>query len=141
MVAYLPTRQDTRVSSYSIRNSVDVAAKSPPTSPATSPMAMQFSRKATRRPTLMGQGAHVLSRMLTNVALGTSTNDVMSVAFKALPVDASRERRGSTLAGAPIKEPLNCMDAVNNIVDAIEAACADVGAVHSEFVVEKDIVR
>ncbi|KZV92152.1 hypothetical protein EXIGLDRAFT_836634 [Exidia glandulosa HHB12029] len=140
MVAYLPTRQDTRVSSYSIRNSVDTAAKSPTTSPAASPVAPRFSRKATRRPTLMGQGAHVLSRMLTNVALGTNNTDVMSVAFKALPVDTSKERRGSTLAGVPLKEPSNCLDAVNNIVDAINSACTDVGAVHSEFIVEKDIV-
>ena len=77
----------------------------------------------------------------TNVALGTN-DEVVCAAFKALPVDAAKERRGSALAGSPIKEPVSCMDAVGSMVAAIRDACADVGAVHSpNFVVEKDIVR
>ncbi|EJD44199.1 hypothetical protein AURDEDRAFT_145215 [Auricularia subglabra TFB-10046 SS5] len=143
MVAYLPTRQDTRVSSYSVRNSIDTAARTPTTSPVTtpasSPQAMRFSRRSTKSPP-KPQGGHVLSRILTNVALGTN-DDVVSAAFKALPVDSAKERRGSALTGAPLKDPQTCMDAVNRIVGAIRDACADVGAVHSpDFVVEKDIV-
>jgi len=83
----------------------------------------------------------MLSRILTNVALGTN-NETICAAFKALPVDASKARRGSTLAGVPFKDPVTCKDAVDNMVEVIRDACADAGAVQSDsFVSEKDIVR
>ncbi|KAH7103991.1 SacI homology domain-containing protein [Auriculariales sp. MPI-PUGE-AT-0066] len=171
VVAYLPTNQDTRLTSYSVRNSVNPAtiplpASAPSTpgptsestfgrrislrrnpsalstsSQTTAPTASGVSRRISMRPSASRQSTNMLSRILTNVAVGSNSNDVICAAFKALPVDSSKARRGSTLAGAPFKDPLNCKEAVDSIVDTIRDACAEVGAVQAEsFITEKDIV-
>lgn len=127
--------QDTRVTSYSIRNSLDL------TTPPTSPSSATFSRlsmTAPRKSTLP------LSRILSNAAAPVAGQETAFAAFKALPVDPARARResGSFIQTADeLANAKNCKEAVDMIVDAVRQACKDVGSDHHEFVTEADVVR
>ncbi|KAL1944714.1 hypothetical protein VTO73DRAFT_3144 [Trametes versicolor] len=126
--------QDTRVTSYSIRNSLDL------TTPPTSPSSATFSRlsmTAPRKSTLP------LSRILSNAAAPVAGQETAFAAFKALPVDPARARResGSFIQTADeLANAKNCKEAVDMIVDAVRQACKDIGNDHHEFVTEADVV-
>ncbi|KAI0362423.1 hypothetical protein OH77DRAFT_1467127 [Trametes cingulata] len=126
--------QDTRVTSYSIRNSLDLST--PPTSPtsATSP---KQSLTSPRKSTLP------LSRILSNAAAPVAGQETVFAAFKALPIDPARARRetGSFIqATDELANAKNCKEAVDMIVGAIHQACKDIGNDHREFVTEADVV-
>ncbi|KAH9952101.1 SacI homology domain-containing protein, partial [Amylocystis lapponica] len=124
---------DTRVTSYSIRNIVDVS--SPATSPKVPP--------ATKGPSAPSRRSTALSRILTNAAAPVTESDTTFAAFKALPIDPARTRRESGSFIEPADElagATNCKDAVDIIVDAIRRACQDIGAAGDEFVTESEIV-
>ncbi|KAI0672944.1 SacI homology domain-containing protein [Trametes maxima] len=126
--------QDTRVTSYSIRNSIDLST--PPASPNSATTFMQ-SMTAPRKSTLP------LSRILSNAAAPVAGQQTVFAAFKALPVDPARARRetGSFIqATDELATAKNCKEAVDMIVDAIRQACKDIGNEHSEFVAEADVV-
>ncbi|TFY55822.1 hypothetical protein EVG20_g9178 [Dentipellis fragilis] len=131
---WLNTHQTTRVTSYSMRNSVEAELPATPTSP-TSPMTPP---PAPRR-------ASGLSRILSKAAVAIEAGDTSFAAFKALPIDPARTRRGSTFAESA--EPADdlagagtCQEAVELMVDAIRRACEDVGNVRVGFVKDEDIV-
>lgn len=122
--------QDTRVTSYSIRNSLDLST--PPASPAVN----RFS--LTRRSTLQ------LSRILSNAAAPAVGRETIFAAFKALPVDPARSRRETGSFIQPqddLANAKNCKEAVDMIVDAIRQACSDVGNDHQDFIKDADVVR
>jgi len=134
IITWFNSNQDTRVSSYSVRNSAE--SSSVPSSPVTA--------TSIRPPVLPSpsQKGSKLSRILSNAAPDVSS-DTSFAAFKALSIDPARTRRGSgsfeeqadDLTGAT-----NCKEAVDLIVEAIERACKDVGCAHDGFVVEEDVV-
>ncbi|KZV71845.1 hypothetical protein PENSPDRAFT_650268, partial [Peniophora sp. CONT] len=180
----------TRVTSYSLRNSLDAPPPplspsirdtfpSPPTtpkarmsfgSPPTSPSPLNpdaspkkettteasvstpapkptLARALSRRSLGLGIGAPRLSNLLAGAAPAPDTKTTFA-AFKALPVDPARSRRGSAfsepadeLAGAA-----TCQDAVELMINAIRGACEDIGGGHSAdgradtFVKDADIV-
>ncbi|OCH94928.1 hypothetical protein OBBRIDRAFT_768387 [Obba rivulosa] len=125
--------QDTRVSSYSIKNSVDMS------SPPSSPEAEAFTRASKR----MSRRSVTLSRILSNVAAPVVGHDTTFAAFKALPIDPARTRRESGSFIEPAMEvegAKNCKEAVDMIVEAIRQACEDVGGDGDDFITEADIV-
>lgn len=134
IVTWRNTHQDTRVTSYSIRNSLDLSA--PPTSPPPGG-SMKLSQNAP--PT-----NKALSRILSMAAQPVITGGTTFAAFKALPVDPTRTRRGTGSFIEPASElttAANCQEAVNTIVDIIQQACQDVGNESGDFVRESDVVR
>lgn len=144
-VAWRNSRQDTRVTSYSIGNSVDTI--SPPTSPGLpgsprSAFLPLLPSSPSRQSTLKNA---TLSRILTNAAAPSLTNDVTFAAFKALPIDPARGRRENGSFYEPADEltgATNCKQAVDLMVDAIARACADAGGPHGEDLVRNaDVVR
>ncbi|GBE82128.1 predicted protein [Sparassis crispa] len=123
--------QDTRVTSYSLRNSLDI---SPPDPSSLTPF----------RPTpFMLRGNTPLSRILSNAAAPVIGHETTFAAFKALPVDAARTRRASGSFIEPADElasAANCKEAVELIVGTIQRACEDAGGGQGRFVAEADIV-
>lgn len=86
----------------------------------------------------------MLSRILYNATpeVGSQTT---YAAFKALPVDPARVRRGSSTGYAEPADDLtgasSCKEAVNIMVDAIRCACEDIGNIHGNLVSNVDVVR
>ncbi|KAJ3920013.1 SacI homology domain-containing protein [Lentinula edodes] len=216
MITWLNNNQTTRVTSYSLRNSVDsgvslslpstpVIPKTPtpqtpvtPTPTKTDPVTsvaqrsfaniMSFMPKSgsgqdsPARPstpsstsTLSRRNAkglsltpssqpsirrNALSNILSNAAitspgLGIMENRTCFAAFKMLPIDPTRVRRGSSYgstieysqAADELTGAANCKEAVDLVVDVIRRACEDVGSAATEsrpgtdqFVVEEDVV-
>ncbi|TCD64143.1 hypothetical protein EIP91_004492 [Steccherinum ochraceum] len=141
VVTWRNTNQDTRVTSYSIRNSLETPPSSPgpnsgtPGSPRTV-TAPRLSRAPTRKAT-------ALSRILSNAAAPVLDNDVTFAAFKALPIDPARSRRENGSFVEPADEltgATNCKEAVALMVEAIRRACADIGNDENELVKQKDVV-
>ena len=134
-IHYLNTRQTTRVTSYSVRNSVENPLPPPPTGLApTSPRPISQLRPLT------------LSRILSGAAPTPDTGGTSFAAFKALPIDPARTSRGSRFASEPADElagATTCREAVELMVDSIRAACTDAGAAGAgyEFVKAEDVVR
>ncbi|KAI0723971.1 SacI homology domain-containing protein [Cerioporus squamosus] len=121
--------QDTRVTSYSMRNSVDLTT--PPASPAPAASSrFSLSLTASRKNTAP------LSQILSDAAAPAAGQDTIFAAFKALPVDPARSRREN---GSFIHAK-NCKHAVDMIVDAIRQACKDMGNDRQDFITEADVV-
>lgn len=130
--------QDTRVTSYSIKNSLDLSSPLLPSSPK-QPRAP--SQRRSTIPELMRKPP--LSGILSKAAAPVIESDTTFAAFKALPLDPTRTRRDSGSYIEPADElagAANCKDAVDIIVDAIRQACQDAGGAHGELMAEEDIV-
>ncbi len=128
--------QDTRVTSYSMRNSVDLTT--PPASP-TPAVSSRFSLSLASR-----KNTAPLSQILSDAAAPAAGQDTIFAAFKALPVDPARSRRenGSFIQSEDeLSSAKNCKEAVDMIVDAIRQACLDIGNDHQDFITEADVVR
>ncbi|CAL1705121.1 unnamed protein product [Somion occarium] len=133
IVTWRNTHQDTRVTSYSIRNSLDLT--SPPASPR-APTSPKSPRLPSRRNT-------ALSRILSNAAAPAINDDVTFATFKVLPIDPARNRRDNGSFIEPADEltgASNCKEIVDLMVQAIQKACMDVGNGHEDFVIEEDVV-
>lgn len=129
VVSWTSTRQISRITSYSVRNSIET--------PPSSPIKASSTRSA---PAHKG----TLARVLANTA-EIPGSETAFAAFKALPIDPTRVTRGS---GSGFTEPADeltgassCQEAVDLMVDDIQRACRDVGNGHSEFVKMADVVR
>lgn len=162
-IAWLNANQTTRVTSYSLRNSLD-----PAPSPLPSPVQTTFSPRqipprtnssffrnnsngaaspsssppANRSPS--NKRAPILSRILSN-ATPEAGSQTTYAAFKALPVDPARVRRGSSTGYAEPADDLtgasSCKEAVDIMVDAIRRACEDIGNIHGDIISDGDVVR
>ncbi|RDB21105.1 Phosphatidylinositide phosphatase SAC2 [Hypsizygus marmoreus] len=189
VVTWHNSNQVTRVTSYSVRNSLQLPPT--PTSPmfphtvssqanpfplpfplprpastvsltsslaATRQSAINAGAKLTRSLTRKsvgigsgGGGVKGLSSILTNAALATGAESACA-AFKVLPIDPARIRRGSSVGDAmgdgveyieaadELSGAKNCREAVEMIVDSIRRACEDVGGAQGEFVADEDVV-
>jgi hypothetical protein len=85
-----------------------------------------------------------LSRILSNAAAPTLTNDVTFAAFKALPIDPARGRRENGSFYEPADEltgATSCKEAVDLMVDSIARACAEAGDTREDLVKTGDVVR
>ena len=121
MVHYLTSGESMRVTSYSLRNSVELSTTPVPDIPVDS-----------GRPGSLKKGNRSLSRILTNTA-AEHGNKTSFVAFKALPIDPVRSRRttGSFEEAAnDLTWAKSCKQAVDTMVDMIfqaVSAAKDVG--------------
>lgn len=145
------SNQVTRVTSYSVRNSLDALSIIPP-SPATAVAASATLKKPTLNPSflltrsLTRSKAPVLSNILTNAALAAGAETTFA-AFKVLPIDPARIRRASSTGGSSYAEPADelsgassCKQAVDLIVESIRKACEDIGGADGDFVTNEDVV-
>ena len=118
--------------SYSVRNQ-PVIGNSQPGTPVQSPRQLAPSSER-ELPSLS------LSQILSNVSGG---DELVSVAFKSLPVDPARWRVGGGGAGeGSRKGPETCKEAVEEMVTEVRGVCEGAGVVDDEgFITDKDIVR
>ncbi|KAF8809044.1 hypothetical protein BYT27DRAFT_7163377 [Phlegmacium glaucopus] len=134
VLTWLTSNQESRVTSYSVRNSLDLASPSPPT-----PTSASFGnrRRSSRNATI--------SNVLASSSLGFGTQTF--AAFKVLPIDAARTRRETSAIGDQYVEisdemqgASSCREAADLIVDRIYRACEDIGGGQGRFVTEEDVV-
>jgi hypothetical protein len=116
VISFLAARQDTRVTSYSLRNRYTP----------------QDNRIDPKWQTTTGIGSS-----LSQILSGTHTSSkVLSVAFKALPVDTTHRPQPSTEPQASSPREM-----VDKMVDVLTKLCDEFGVVDDQFVREEDIVR
>lgn len=141
VLTWSTSNQESRATSYSVRNSLDPGSPSPlaPTSPSFG------NRRRTSRGTTMPGLSNVLgSSSLSSTGVGTQN----FAAFKVLPIDPTRTRREASAVGDQYVElsdemqrASSCREAADLIVDKIRDACEDMGGGKGRFVIEKDVVR
>ncbi|KIY43445.1 hypothetical protein FISHEDRAFT_53223 [Fistulina hepatica ATCC 64428] len=156
VITWLNCNQTIRVTSYSLRNTADALAPLLPTTEEpeqTSPPASPF---APLRQFSVGNGnisrkkrkSTTLSDVLSH-ATWTNRGDTTFAAFKILPIDPTRLRRGSSFGGGDsyaepadeLSDASSCQEAVDRIVETIQRACDDAGSNHENFVTEADVVN
>jgi phosphatidylinositol 4-phosphatase len=87
-----------------------------------------------------------LSRIISK-ATPSEPGELSFAAFKALPIDPARSRQGSSgsfadyAAGDDLSDATNATEAVEIIVAALASACADMGNVTENLLVDQDVVR
>ena len=137
-LSWSPAKQTARISSYSMRNSVDLG-RSPPSTPT---KRTSFSSPLNTTGTQMRNS---LSKVLSKAAEPVQTGNNAFAAFKVLPIDPTRLRREAGNAVEPADElsaASNCKEAVDSVVESIVKACKDVGGARQpNFVIEAPIVR
>lgn len=150
IVTWHNSNEVTRITSYSVRNSLEIpaepsnASRSPPATPrmSASNAASLLTRSLTR------SKVPILSNILANAALASGAETTFA-AFKVLPIDPARIRRASSTGGNveyteaadELSGASNCQEAVDLITDSIRKACEDVGGVDGNFVTSEDVVR
>lgn len=141
-MTWLTSKQITRVTSYSLRNTLETTSTLPRSlrglTSTINPnflLAKSFTRRGPSTSTLSG------------TALPPNAGRAFA-AFKVLPIDSARRRTSSTggdLMYAEAADELSgassCQEAADLIVSSIRRACEDVGAVSEEFVTNEDVVR
>lgn len=122
IISFLAIHQDTRVTSYSIRNKYAPGGSE------------ELDLQSPSTDSTLGT---TLSQILSNTQTG---GEVVTVAFKSLPVDTAQAYTpfGGEDTSAP---PVNAKEAVERIVEMIAKSCSDFGAVDEGFVQEEDVVR
>jgi phosphatidylinositol 4-phosphatase len=124
VITWSTSNQESRATSYSVRNRLDAGLPFPPT------------------PTSPSFGNRRRSSGLSNV-LATSTQNF--AAFKVLPIDPMRTCKEMSDQYVELSDEMqrasSCRDAVDLIVDKICNACEDVGGGQGRFVSEEDVVR
>ena len=137
VLTWSTSNQESRVTSYSVRNSLDPGSSPPtPTSPS-----FGNRRRTSRGGTMPG-----LSNVLASSSFSSGPQNF--AAFKVLPVDPTGTRREMSAVGDQYVElsdemqrASSCREAVDLIVDKIQEACEDMGGGHGRFVTEEDVVR
>ncbi|KAJ7172335.1 SacI homology domain-containing protein [Mycena filopes] len=163
VVSWVNANQMTRVTSYSVRNSLDgiAAAATKPAGTTNSKMTIKsLSAAATssigRIPATLGRtgtAAGSLSARLLSASVTGETGSTLTsfAAFKVLPIDPARARRASSVGSGGMgyvdsAEELsgagNCREAVGLMVDSIRRACEDLGndGGVAGLVAEEDVV-
>ncbi|KAF9477543.1 hypothetical protein BDN70DRAFT_810519 [Pholiota conissans] len=144
VVTWLTSHQESRVTSYSVRNSLDLSS-SPPASPASPTFPGRSKKTRSRSATLP-----LLSNILAEASFGTAGAPGQQrnfAAFKVLPIDPARARRASSTTSQMYSETSDemhgaatCKEAVDLIVERIYNACNDVGGGQGDFVTQEDVV-
>ncbi|KAK7020499.1 SacI homology domain-containing protein [Favolaschia claudopus] len=141
IVSWTTANQMTRITSYSVRNSLDNKAQ-----PANKVTIKSLSAAATSSlgriresvPASLGRkntAASALSARLLRVMGGGETTSF--AAFKVLPIDPTRTRRASSFGGTltqayvdtaeELSGAANCREAVDLMVESIRRACEEMG--------------
>ncbi|CAG8736713.1 1108_t:CDS:2, partial [Acaulospora colombiana] len=116
VISFLAAGQDTRVTSYSLRNRYN-----PQDDKVDSP----------------SEATPGVTSSLSQILSGTHTSSpVVSVAFKALPVDTTHKPQPDMEPQGTASSPREMVD---KMVDVIIKLCDEFGAVDDEFVREEDI--
>ncbi|GJE90764.1 SacI homology domain-containing protein [Phanerochaete sordida] len=139
VITWRNTRQDTRVTSYSIGNNIDFA--SPPSSPGFVSTPQLPERPSSPRP--RARRTNTLSTILSKAAAPVLSADTSFAAFKALPIDPARSRRENGSFFEPADEltgVANCKEAVDVMVDTVARACAEAGSAKGELITQEDVV-
>ncbi|KAK0483841.1 SacI homology domain-containing protein [Armillaria novae-zelandiae] len=134
VIEWLSSREITRVTSYSVKNSLDLSAISPPLKCNISSLGSKYKS--------MTVGPGRADRVTLSSILGNGhANDMDKTfaAFKMLPIDPTRSRSQSA-GSEEVEIAGSCREAVNMVVERIKRACEDVGGVDSGFVREGDVV-
>ncbi|KAK0463920.1 inositol 5'-phosphatase [Desarmillaria tabescens] len=134
VIEWLSTREITRMTSYSMRNSLDLLAVSPPLKSNMSSPGIKYKS--------MTVGSGKASRVTLSSILGNGhANDAEKTfaALKMLPIDPTRSQSQSA-SSEEVEIAGSCREAVNMVVERIKRACEDVGGVDSGFVREGDVV-
>lgn len=134
VIEWLSSREITRVTSYSMRNSLDLLAIPPPLKSNISSFGSKYKS--------MTVGPGRADRVTLSSILGNGhANDMEKTfaAFKMLPIDPTRSRSQSA-GSEEVEIAGSCREAVNMVVERIKRACEDVGGVDSGFVREGDVV-
>lgn len=142
IVTWSVTHQESRTTSYSLRNNLD------------SPLSSTHSVRKEIKPTAFSLPSRNNVKRNTHPPLSNVISDTVNAeqksfaAFKALPIDPTRIRRASSTASglyADTSDELNsassCREAVDLIVNSIYRGCEDAGSTYSNFVTNEDIVR
>jgi len=144
IVSWNNSNQTSRMSSYSVQNSLDGRSSQPSTPAKASIFSAQSARK--QSPALSRNvTVTALSNMLSHTSSLVTITDTAFAAFKALPIDPARRRESSsgptfTEQADELTGAVSCKQAVNIMVDSIVRACEDVGRIHGDFITEADIV-
>ncbi|KAJ7125465.1 SacI homology domain-containing protein [Mycena crocata] len=162
VVSWVNANQMTRITSYSVRNSLDGIART--AAPVNKVTIKSLSAAATssigRIPATLGRtssAASALSARLLNASvpsgeLGSTLTSF--AAFKVLPIDPARTRRASSVGGGgayvdsaeELSGAGSCREAVDLMVDSIRRACEEmgndgkVGEKGAGLVAEEDVV-
>ncbi|KAF7323093.1 hypothetical protein HMN09_00089400 [Mycena chlorophos] len=152
-VTWVTANQTTRMSSYSVRNSLDALAKTPVNKATIKSLSAAATASLGRLPATLGRAAAANSVTARLQSLAANSGDpgnarVSYAAFKVLPIDPTRTRRASSSGGyVDSAEELsgagNCREAADLIADSIRRACEDVGNDGSPaeaLVVDEDVV-
>ncbi|KAJ7582942.1 SacI homology domain-containing protein [Mycena floridula] len=155
VISWLNNNQITRVTSYSVRNTVETpmargvvpaTLRSLKTPKAFATAAMFDVRRNVMSATLSKKtNATVLSNILNTASMSMNGSEQTFAAFKMLPIDPTRTRRATSDGGSDnieteLNEASSCKEAVDLLIDTIRRACDDIGSGHKDFVVEKDVV-
>ncbi|KAE9409523.1 hypothetical protein BT96DRAFT_872168 [Gymnopus androsaceus JB14] len=151
VITWLNNNQTTRVTSYSLRNSIESNASS--SLPSTPVIAKTPVPTTPSTPT-----PSTLSTILSNASLsspgpGSGGVNTTFAAFKMLPIDPARVRRASSYGSETARDysytsqgadeltgAANCQEAVEMVVDVIRRACEDIGSARQKFIVDEDVV-
>jgi len=138
-LAWSAAKHTTRITSYSIRNSIDMS-RSPPSTPTERTSSLP---PITTSPQRRNTGVQ-LSKLISRAAEPAPASDRVFAAFKALPIDPARSRRATGGIIEPADElsgAKNCKEAVDLMVESIVKACKDVGGGRQpNFVAEQAVV-
>ncbi|KAF7294817.1 hypothetical protein MIND_01019600 [Mycena indigotica] len=134
VVTWASANQTTRITSYSVRNSIETVSSNRVTIKSLSAAA---TSSLGRLPATLGRSAtnSVTARLQSLALNGGDPGNARTAyaAFKVLPIDPARTRRASSSAGGYVDsaEELSgagsCREAADLIVDAIRRACEDLG--------------
>ena len=131
VLTWSTSNQESRVTSYSVRNSVEPGSSPPsPTSPSFG------KRRRTSRGTMPG-----LSNVLASSSFSSPGQNF--AAFKVLPIDPTRRETSDQYVelSDEMQRASSCREAADLIVGKIQDACEDVGGGHGSFVTDEDVVR
>ncbi|KZT33580.1 hypothetical protein SISSUDRAFT_1054071 [Sistotremastrum suecicum HHB10207 ss-3] len=139
VVSFVNSGQETRVRSYSVRNTVN-DSMSKASSQSGSSGSSTSTPQIPKRPQAIGRASTLLSQILTNASLAAG-HQLTTAAFKALPVDSATPYVSQGIEGdESCSLPTSCRESVDLIVTAIKRAYEIRTNGRKQCVVEEDIV-
>jgi phosphatidylinositol 4-phosphatase len=135
MLSFMSQGDSTRISSYSVGNTVDETVFSPPATPTTSGIRDPLSSEA------KSPDEPATSSFLTQRTAGSAR--VLFAAFKALPIEDSAHYVHMGMEGDETDKlkAKSCQEVVEKIVEQIAQACSDHGNKTVPPIVRNDVVR
>ncbi len=141
IISYRPSKQVvTRVSTYSIKNTLPVNEADPLSSGLAASLhettAPQYEPKVPSE--LKPKQKSALSRVLSVIPTGT---DVVGVAFKSLPIEYANEAEGCDLPPGLSRRVKTCRDNIDEICALILRTCRETDVGDESILTTKDVVR